>query len=99
MIPVTGTVPVLVTVIRQYAVFPDGIVVAFAHGPAPPSTQSAALVEVQTSLLMLREGTTAGTSTVASDGGVVIGPSGPGNVAVTEFTVCWVTFARSQNTW
>ncbi|MFF2662874.1 hypothetical protein ACFVUH_36665 [Kitasatospora sp. NPDC058032] len=96
----TGTVPVLVTVIRQYAVFPDGIVVLFAHGPAPPSTQSAAFVEVQTSLLILTDGTTGGvTSTVASDGGVVIvSPSGPGNEAVTVFTVCWVTFARLQNT-
>ncbi|MET8700129.1 hypothetical protein ABZW10_14845 [Kitasatospora sp. NPDC004723] len=100
VIPVTGTVPVFVTVIRQYAVLPEGTVVLFAHGPGPPSAQSAALVEVQTSLLMLTDGTTGGvTSTVASDGGVVIGPLGPGKVAVTVFTVCWVTFARSQNTW
>ncbi|MFF8773634.1 hypothetical protein [Kitasatospora sp. NPDC015120] len=95
----TGTVPVFVTVIRQYAVVPDGTVVAFAHGPGPPSAQSAAFAEVQTSLLTLTDGVTGGvTSTVASDGGVVTGPLGPGNVAVTEFTVCWVTFARLQNT-
>ena len=54
VMPVSGTSPVFVAVIRQYAVEPVGPLAVVTHGPGPSTVQSAGSADWQTSLASVR---------------------------------------------
>jgi hypothetical protein len=86
--PVNSTSPVLDTVIRQKAVFPDGIETLDNQGPAPPARQSVEIADPHTCLRMEIAGIlTAGMVTIEM--GDTTGVVEPGGVplAVAVLTI------------
>jgi hypothetical protein len=100
VIPVSGTVFGLCTVIRQNAVPPGDTVASGAHGPVPPTPQSAGVADSQISFVR----STPNRSAVAEPGTLTNGcvpggePGGGGTVADAVLVVSAVRFGVEQKT-